>query len=73
MEIIEYLVNWISVDVQDINEKTPLHYAYEHGNDKIVEFLIEKGANQNIEDIISFYFSFLSNYNHIPSYYKEHK
>ena len=34
MEIIEYLANYISVDVQDINEKTPLHYAYEYGNEK---------------------------------------
>ena len=45
----------ISANVQGINEKTPLHYAYERGNGKIVDFLIEMGADQNIRDIISFY------------------
>ena len=74
MEITEYLANYISVNEQDINEKTPLHYAYERENGKIVDFLVGKGANQNIRDIISFYFFlFLSNYNHIPSYYKKRK
>ena len=34
MEIVEYLANYISVDEQDINEKTPLHYAYEYENEK---------------------------------------
>ena len=78
MEIIKYLANHISIDAQGINEQdfyeqTPLHYAYEYGNDKIVDFLIAKGANQDIKDIISFYFSFVSNYNHIPSYYANQK
>ena len=58
MQIVEYLVKYVNVDFQDINEKTPLHYAYEHGNEKIVNLLINNGADQEICDIIPFYFYF---------------
>ena len=35
------------VDIGDCEERTPLHRAVKYGDEKIVEFLLESGANPN--------------------------
>ena len=39
------------VNILDVYKRTPLHYATNLGTNKLVEFLIEKGAQVNTADI----------------------
>ena len=40
----------INVNVKDLNHKTPLHYACETNRDKVVEWLLNAGANPTAID-----------------------
>ena len=50
-ELVKYFVNK-KYDLNDVNKKgqTALHLACELGNEKIINFLVENGANVDIRD-----------------------
>ncbi len=50
LEIAEALLPLTKKNCRNKYGKTPLHIAAEHGQMKIVEFLLEKGANPNTRD-----------------------
>ena len=39
------------VNARDVNERTPLMHASQQGNAKIVEALLDAGANKTLKDI----------------------
>lgn len=45
IEIVKYLAEFVSVNIQDSNGTTPLYDASGRGHKEIVEFLLEKGAD----------------------------
>lgn len=50
LEVVRLLIesNRISLDKLDSLGRTPLYHAATHGKDKIVEYLLENGADGNI-------------------------
>ena len=42
--------NTVSINASDVNKTTALHIASKSGNSKVVEFLIENGADMRLKD-----------------------
>ncbi|CAB0039290.1 unnamed protein product [Trichogramma brassicae] len=40
----------VQIDAQDVDGKTPLHFAIHYGNANLVEFLLRRGADLNLAD-----------------------
>jgi ankyrin repeat protein len=48
-DVVTYLVGkGAKVNIANIFGTTALHYAYSSGNDKLIHFLKEKGANSEV-------------------------
>ena len=54
-DILTYSINWFvkllidyinDIDIQDCEERTPLHYAYSINNREIIKYLIDNGADK---------------------------
>eukprot|EP00854_Cymbomonas_tetramitiformis_P023779 gene23779-28828_t len=51
LSLVELLItNGVNPDEGDYDKRTALHLASAEGHDKVVEYLLSKGANVNIED-----------------------
>ena len=48
-----------SVDAQDVQGDTPLHWAARQGHAHIIVFLIEQGAQINAQNKVSSYFVYI--------------
>ncbi|MCC2646037.1 MAG: hypothetical protein K0R02_102 [Rickettsiaceae bacterium] len=55
-QLVEYLLNKeeIKIDATDKEKKTPLHFAADYGDDKMVKLLVEHSADVNAIDFKSF-------------------
>ncbi|EKX35588.1 hypothetical protein GUITHDRAFT_79750, partial [Guillardia theta CCMP2712] len=50
VQLLLWLEHGVDPNVSDCDMRTPLHVAASEGYDKIVEYLIAKGSNVNVED-----------------------
>lgn len=50
------LPNYYHLQNIDVNEmidgRTPLHYAADYGQDEVVRYLLEKGADANVSSVL---------------------
>ena len=52
LDIVRFLIEEMNAEVnaKDSNSNSPLHVACSNGNDKIIEYLLEKGADPDAKD-----------------------